>query len=76
MFIWNTIGLLAACADLIYLKWDLILLLFIHPICAVVDIAYTAEFMHKHADVGRSKSLVLLIPGLVVFLVFRFIFPR
>lgn len=77
LFVFNTIGLVAAIIDLLIIyKCDFGLLAYIHPICALIYTAYIMEFIHKQAEISRLKSLVLCIPAVVVSLFFRILFIR
>ena len=74
IFIFNTIGLLAAVAGTLYFMWKLEFLIYIEPICGVIFIIYLMEFIHKQAEINRWKSLVLCVMSLTITLAFRLIF--
>jgi len=74
MFIFNTIGLLSVVVDSLSFIWKSEFFIYVHPITGIIFFIYLMEFIHKHAEVNRWKSLVLCVTSLTITLPFRIIF--
>ncbi len=74
VFIWNTIGLLAAAGDTVTIVWSSPFFAYLHPLCGVIDIVYLTEFVHKDAEIPRWKSLILGTGAFTAFVGFRMLF--
>lgn len=78
LFIFGTVSIVAAIIDFLWmyppLGWNLDFLVYFHPVVAIGGIVYLIEVVHQQFELTYIKSVIVIIPAMMITLFSRILF--